>query len=676
MMSFEAFQQRKALLSRLYEEVMASPLLPISVQDKTIDQLSLAEDRARLEAERFVVSICGQVKVGKSTFINELIFGDEILPSADTVETAKLTELSFAEEPGYEILLYTPDEWASFKTSVDGKPSYYEAHLKPSIDAYIARTNDLIYPEAMLAPGMMRGDDLRDLRQFISAKGRLTPFVKSVRVFYPAEILKDVTFVDTPGTNDPNPLRSAVTLNWIGRSDAVIFLMYASQALSRQDHEFINHYLYSVPSERILLALSKIDTTDDPSRPQAYVEKALAHLEGFASTIRHKQVYPIAPIFALYPRLERRFKAGELALDREKLERINYQLYEREDMTALIQAEGHMPDFRRAIDQHLLEGKGNAILSSHTHNLRSVYVHAAEHLKNELGHVQRAIEACELSEEDLRGRAETIRSARRKLDALRDAVDVKKQNLLTDFRKAVRTAVIQMSNRLVERASVRIQGTPLNTLKTNLAWDLKSLFETYANQEFKEAIEAQYRRSRETMGEVRDEIREAAINLKLLDAGFLSRIFSDFDVVDLLDEAGRAIEQQFTADFLEQQRTKWFFFWDHKEEIESRVTGEIKRFFATGGAWASVVESYTCDLVRREAETDISVVVSKLEEAVSRIKRDNDELLASLESKAEHRQSLEAEARRQKAELADVEAEAARLERTLEKGTMPDPAQV
>ena len=52
-----------------------------------------------LENELFTISVCGVVKAGKSTFLNALLFGEDILPTFATPMTAKLTFIEYTTEP-------------------------------------------------------------------------------------------------------------------------------------------------------------------------------------------------------------------------------------------------------------------------------------------------------------------------------------------------------------------------------------------------------------------------------------------------------------------------------------------------------------------------------------------------------------------------------------------------
>ncbi|MCM1222384.1 MAG: dynamin family protein, partial [Lachnospiraceae bacterium] len=58
------------------------------------------------------VGIIGQVKAGKSTFLNTLLFGGkEVLPTARTPKTAALTRIEYSDSNRICVEYYTADEW-------------------------------------------------------------------------------------------------------------------------------------------------------------------------------------------------------------------------------------------------------------------------------------------------------------------------------------------------------------------------------------------------------------------------------------------------------------------------------------------------------------------------------------------------------------------------------------
>ncbi len=72
-----------------------------------------AEAAAILEENRMLhLGIVGEVKAGKSSFLNAILFnGEDVLPKAPTPMTAALTKLSYSSTPEAKIVFYTEDDW-------------------------------------------------------------------------------------------------------------------------------------------------------------------------------------------------------------------------------------------------------------------------------------------------------------------------------------------------------------------------------------------------------------------------------------------------------------------------------------------------------------------------------------------------------------------------------------
>ena len=69
------------------------------------------------EGDVLKIGIVGQVKAGKSSFLNSLFFdGDTILPKASTPMTAGLTVLEYSDNNEFEVDYYTAKEWDEFRS--------------------------------------------------------------------------------------------------------------------------------------------------------------------------------------------------------------------------------------------------------------------------------------------------------------------------------------------------------------------------------------------------------------------------------------------------------------------------------------------------------------------------------------------------------------------------------
>ena len=79
---------------------------------KLIKNFQIKTEDFYRENRKLNIGVVGQVKAGKSSFLNTLLFGgNEILPKASTPKTATLTKMEYSEENIIQIEYYSPDEW-------------------------------------------------------------------------------------------------------------------------------------------------------------------------------------------------------------------------------------------------------------------------------------------------------------------------------------------------------------------------------------------------------------------------------------------------------------------------------------------------------------------------------------------------------------------------------------
>lgn len=79
------------------------------------------------------LGIVGEVKAGKSSFLNALLFeGEDVLPKAPTPMTAALTKLSYSERPAAKIVFYSQDDWRG----IERMAQRYDEKLNEMYDTY------------------------------------------------------------------------------------------------------------------------------------------------------------------------------------------------------------------------------------------------------------------------------------------------------------------------------------------------------------------------------------------------------------------------------------------------------------------------------------------------------------------------------------------------------------
>ena len=254
------------------------------------NQFRIGADKLLGENKVLKIGVVGQVKAGKSSFLNSLFFdGENVLPRASTPMTAGLTVLEYGEENMFSIDYYNEKEWNTF----EGKAKQYDDFLQEQkgmlpeghnlSDEEIARmaniSEDLTSAKELVSScsGTARSkikaqslvetktfsdiSDLQDiLADYVGAEGRYTSVVKSLTIKLNDERLKNLRIVDTPGVNDPIQSREFRTREFLRECHGVFLLSYAGRFFDSTDANFLSGRIGSQGIGTVVLIASKFDS--------------------------------------------------------------------------------------------------------------------------------------------------------------------------------------------------------------------------------------------------------------------------------------------------------------------------------------------------------------------------------------------------------------------------------
>lgn len=246
----------------LHKNIINYDITPLK---KIKENFNLKIDEFYREDRKLNIGIIGQVKAGKSSFLNTMIFdGKDVLPKAATPKTATLTKIEYSGENYIEIEYYTEDEWGVIEQNarVDSDLNQYIVPREiinmvkvNNIDPYeyIKNKNEKIKFNS-------HEDLMGELNNYIGEDGKLTPLVKSVKLYMNKEELKEISIVDTPGLNDPIASRTDKTKQFIEMCDVVFFLSRSSQFLDKNDIQLLSAQLPQKGVQKLVLIASKYDS--------------------------------------------------------------------------------------------------------------------------------------------------------------------------------------------------------------------------------------------------------------------------------------------------------------------------------------------------------------------------------------------------------------------------------
>lgn len=276
--------------------------------------LSRSLDRGNDKKRKLSVGVIGDIKAGKSTFLNSLLFGGkDILPKSVTPMTAALTKITYSDTPKAIVHFYTHEDWELIeqdsnefdriinneyntylenydirKSGVNtniGKPKSKEEFTKSmnySVEERYKSAKELTDMIRERHTDLNMLGDSKDVRNnlddYVGANGKYTPIVNYVELQICEESLKEFDIVDTPGLNDPVKSRSLKTKEFLSQCDVAVILSPVGQFLPATTMCNINMRIPSEGIKHIIILGSRMDEgirqiSEDKKQPsfiQAY----------------------------------------------------------------------------------------------------------------------------------------------------------------------------------------------------------------------------------------------------------------------------------------------------------------------------------------------------------------------------------------------------------------------
>ena len=252
-----------------------------------IDENRCKELIDKLEKDILTIGVIGQMKCGKSTFLNSFVFEDTVLPAATTPMTAALSVITYGEQKKVVAEFYTNDEWEEQKAQA--------ARLLDDVagdtmaESKIKAAKELVSKASRLGSnlrdylGKTKEDSFENIIEYVGADGKYVSITKSVKIYYPKEYLKGVEIVDTPGFNDPIVSREERTKEFLKKADVVLMMLYAGRPFDATDRDIIFKNVSQCGIGKVLIGINKYDipycsdvNPEDEEQIKDYVKSEIA----------------------------------------------------------------------------------------------------------------------------------------------------------------------------------------------------------------------------------------------------------------------------------------------------------------------------------------------------------------------------------------------------------------
>ena len=580
----------------------------------------LDESLQHMQTGRFQVAFIGQIKVGKSTLVNAMLFGSEVLPVATTVQTAKLAVVSRGEAPGAVVEFYSVREWQDLKERAADEVRWtgVGAGFDEAVDAFAAkagagtrlaaaRDRFGIEEKVSLARiisdakqqlgeelggllGTRRAIDIETLEDYVAVRkrdkrpSRYTSVTRSVQVQYPHDWPDEVEFVDTPGMNDANPVHERVTSDYLHRADAVIFVTSRDRNGNLEDIRLLKGMLLHGGFSKVIIAVNKCDDQAERGRRRDELRAVLAKnlpeesIAGSAGAFNLDLIFPVSGARCLLGRSHRTCSKAEF-LWKDVCKGI-------EDDESAVQTSG-VPELEGSLAKFLMQNKGVRLLVAPLRKARTIVEAAVDSTGKEIEREQRRLEHVGKSMEQLaleeRRLTEKVATMKARMDAVKadlnswvsDPLERTRGEMAFEAEESTRQLAKQYGQRIEQLGALDLTmlSAPMRDLNNSLAWDASEIAQRIT------------RKFEETVRTVKQRLRtDFAARVRLSIEGFDASGW----MRELVDRIGRTEVEVVTPDvsIVEDFRGFWvnlghLFHPDAaRQELRRRLDGVLRDFDA------------------------------------------------------------------------------------------------
>jgi len=196
--------EMKALVKRVSNELLDEKYKPSQALKSLLAKLM------RRTSYPMEVAIIGQFSSGKSTFLNALL-GRDVLPTGITPVTSKVNFINYGDEYKIEV------------TYNSGMKEFHGVE-------YLSKFTD-------------QRESLQD--------------IKYLSLFAPVEMLRDISFVDTPGLNSLSSFDTNTTIKILRDVDGIIWLGLIDAVAKKTELDILDEYLDNYANKSICLLNQK-----------------------------------------------------------------------------------------------------------------------------------------------------------------------------------------------------------------------------------------------------------------------------------------------------------------------------------------------------------------------------------------------------------------------------------
>lgn len=251
------FKEKRSNLAQMLGE--SSTIIKDLAMPQFADNLKQLSEKVNNDS--FKIQIVGTFKNGKSTFINALL-GEDILPTQALPCTAVINEIKYGTEKRAVLHFCNPLPGRLLDCIPEATLRYMQSHGMKDVPPM-----DIEYDEINKYVVIPTDGDPDEI-------SLMSPY-KTVELYYPSPLLKEgVEIIDSPGLNEADE-RTKVTLEYLDKADAIIFLLDATKACAKNEMETVEDILVAKGFDDMFFVANRIDCIAQREREsiKAFIEK-------------------------------------------------------------------------------------------------------------------------------------------------------------------------------------------------------------------------------------------------------------------------------------------------------------------------------------------------------------------------------------------------------------------
>lgn len=234
-------------------------------KQEIISEKEYNDIKSIIEKEKVTIGIVGQIKSGKSTLLNALVFGRQVLPVASTPMTASLTYITYGDREEVEVEFFTADEWREIleKSKEYVKEESDEQEIVEACKDIIKKSEKITNLDSHLGKKIIISLD--EIYYYVGENGSYVPITKALSIKLNNPEIRNVEFVDTPGFNDPIRSRELRSREFLKSADVVLVVLYAGRAFDSNDSNILRMVKNSGIG-KVIFVLNKKDLIRDEEK--------------------------------------------------------------------------------------------------------------------------------------------------------------------------------------------------------------------------------------------------------------------------------------------------------------------------------------------------------------------------------------------------------------------------